>query len=52
MDRPSLPPRHRPARAWVLGLVVGIVAGVASVYLLLAPPTGGTIAATLAPLVR
>ena len=51
MDRPPIPQRHRPARAWVFGLALGIVAGIGSVYLLANPPSGGSIAATLAPLI-
>lgn len=40
--------RH-PVRAWVFGLVLGAVAGAASIYLLAYPPAGGTIAGTTAP---
>ncbi len=40
--------RH-PMRAWIFGLAIGVVAGVASIYLIAHPPEGGTIAATVAP---
>ena len=40
---------RRPARAWLFGLVIGIVAGVASIYLLAHPPESGSIVATITP---
>ena len=39
--------RH-PVRAWVFGLVLGAVAGAASIYLVAHPPVGGVIAGTTA----
>lgn len=40
--------RH-PMGAWIFGLVIGVVAGIASIYLVAHPPAGGTIMATVAP---
>lgn len=40
---------RRPARAWVFGLVIGVVAGIASIYLVAHPPEGGAAMATVAP---
>ena len=42
---------RRPARAWIFGLVIGVVAGVASIYLLAHPLEGGSMMATVAPAV-
>jgi hypothetical protein len=40
---------RRSGRVWVFGLVLGIVAGAASIYLLAHPAADGVIAATLSP---
>ena len=40
--------RH-PVRAWVFGLLLGAVVGVASIYLLANPTVNGIIAGTNAP---
>ncbi len=40
---------RRPARAWIFGLGIGMVAGAASIYLLAHPVSGAAIMATVAP---